>query len=543
MPTFFLNRLKTRPVGRISRGECAAVAVPEVSVLAMLDKSVPPRTLKLNAADNVVVAVDPVDAGVTAAGVEALKRIPRGHKMAITPIAKDQPIRKFGQIIGFATNDIVPGEWVHEHNTGFHAFDRDYAFSAEAKPEFVLPVEQQATFEGFRRANGKAGTRNYVGILTSVNCSASAARFMAEEVKRSGLLDDYPNVDGVIALTHGTGCGIDYNGESFEVLKRTTWGYACNPNMAAVLVVGLGCEGFQISRMKEAYGVTESDVFRTLTIQETGGTKKAVAAGIDALKTMLPIANKAARETVPASELMLALQCGGSDGYSGITANPALGAAVDILVEHGGTAILSETPEIYGAEHLLTRRAATREVGEKLVGIIKWWEDYTERARMSMNNNPSPGNKAGGLTTILEKSLGAAAKAGTKTLSAVYHYAEPVTGKGFVYMDTPGYDPVAATGQVAGGANILAFTTGRGSAYGCKPTPSMKLATNMPIYEKMIDDMDINCGDVLDGVSLEQKGREIFEKLLKVASGEKTKSEQLGYGDAEFVPWQIGATM
>lgn len=509
----------------------------------MLDKSVPPRTLKLNAADNVVVAVDPVDAGVTVAGVEALKRIPRGHKMAIAVIAKDQPIRKFGQIIGFATVEIPPGEWVHEHNTGFHAFDRDYAFSAEAKPEFVLPVESQATFQGFRRANGKAGTRNYVGILTSVNCSASAARFMAEEVKRSGLLADYPNVDGVIALTHGTGCGIDYNGESFEVLKRTTWGYACNPNMAAVLVVGLGCEGFQISRMKEAYGVTESDVFRTLTIQETGGTKKAVAAGIDALKTMLPIANRAVRETVPASELMLALQCGGSDGYSGITANPALGAAVDILVEHGGTAILSETPEIYGAEHLLTRRAATREVGEKLVDIIKWWEDYTERARMSMNNNPSPGNKAGGLTTILEKSLGAAAKGGTKTLSAVYHYAEPVKEKGFVYMDTPGYDPVAATGQVAGGANILAFTTGRGSAYGCKPTPSMKLATNTPIYEKMIDDMDINCGDVLEGVSLEQKGREIFDAMLKVASGEKTKSEQLGYGDAEFVPWQIGATM
>jgi altronate hydrolase len=326
-------------------------------------------------------------------------------------------------------------------------------------------------------------------------------------------------------------------------LKRTTWGYACNPNMAAVLVVGLGCEGFQIKRMKEAYGVEESDIFRTMTIQETGGTKKSVAAGVEALKTMLPIANQAVRETVPASELMLALQCGGSDGYSGITANPALGAAVDILVEHGGTAILSETPEIYGAEHLLTRRAATREVGEKLVGIIKWWEDYTERARMSMNNNPSPGNKAGGLTTILEKSLGAAAKGGTKTLSAVYHYAEPVRTKGFVYMDTPGYDPVAATGQVAGGANILAFTTGRGSAYGCKPTPSVKLATNTPIYEKMIDDMDINCGDVLDGVTLEEKGREIFDRLLKIASGERSKSEELGYGDAEFVPWQIGATM
>ncbi|MFC5391510.1 UxaA family hydrolase [Bosea vestrisii] len=509
----------------------------------MLDKAVPPRTLKLNAADNVAVAVDPIDVGVSAAGVTALKRVPRGHKIALTRIAKDEPIRKFGQIIGFASEDIPPGEWVHEHNTGFHAFERDYAYAAEAKQELILPVEQQETFQGFRRKDGRAGTRNYVGILTSVNCSASAARFMAEEVKRSGILADYPNVDGVIALTHGTGCGIDYNGESFEVLKRTTWGYACNPNMAAVLVVGLGCEGFQIKRMKEAYGVEESDIFRTMTIQETGGTKKSVAAGVEALKTMLPIANRVSRETVPASELMLALQCGGSDGYSGITANPALGAAVDILVEHGGTAILSETPEIYGAEHLLTRRAATREVGEKLVGIIKWWEDYTERARMSMNNNPSPGNKAGGLTTILEKSLGAAAKGGTKTLSAVYHYAEPVRDKGFVYMDTPGYDPVAATGQVAGGANILAFTTGRGSAYGCKPTPSVKLATNTPIYEKMIDDMDINCGDVLDGVSLEEKGREIFETLLKIASGERSKSEQLGYGDAEFVPWQIGATM
>lgn len=518
-------------------------SVTEPMVPPMLDKAIPPRTLKLNGADNVAVAVDPVDVGVTVNGVTALKRIPRGHKLALSLIAKDQPIRKFGQIIGFATQDILPGDWVHEHNTGFHAFERDYDYCAEAKPEFVLPVEQQATFEGFRRKDGKAGTRNYVGILTSVNCSASAARFMAEEVKRSGILADYPNVDGVIALTHGTGCGIDYNGESFEVLKRTTWGYACNPNMAAVLVVGLGCEGFQIKRMKDAYGVEESDVFRTLTIQETGGTKKAVAAGIDALKIMLPIANRAVRETVPASELMLALQCGGSDGYSGITANPALGAAVDILVEHGGTAILSETPEIYGAEHLLTRRAATRETGEKLVGIIKWWEDYTARARMDMNNNPSPGNKAGGLTTILEKSLGAAAKGGTKTLAAVYHYAEQVKDKGFVYMDTPGYDPVAATGQVAGGANILAFTTGRGSAYGCKPTPSVKLATNTPIYEKMIDDMDINCGDILDGVTLEAKGREIFETLLKVASGERSKSEQLGYGDAEFVPWQIGATM
>jgi altronate hydrolase len=307
--------------------------------------------------------------------------------------------------------------------------------------------------------------------------------------------------------------------------------------------VGLGCEGFQISRWKEAYNISESETFHSMTIQEVGGTRKTIAVGVEAIKSMLPIASKAKRETVPASELMLALQCGGSDGYSGITANPALGAAVDELVRHGGTAILSETPEIFGAEHLLTRRAATRAIGEKLVQRIHWWEDYTKRNKMEMNNNPSPGNKLGGLTTILEKSLGAAAKGGTTTMTGVFEYAEKVDTKGFVFMDTPGYDPVSATGQVAGGANILCFTTGRGSAYGCKPTPSIKLATNSEMYRRMTEDMDINCGDVLDGVSIEDKGKEIFSKILEVASGERSKSEELGYGDAEFVPWVVGATM
>jgi altronate hydrolase len=502
-----------------------------------------PRTLRLNSRDNVVVAVDTVDAGAIANGVAASARIPRGHKMAIARIVKGEPVLKFGQIIGFASEDIAPGAHIHSHNCAFAAFERDYAYAADARNEAILPPEARATFEGFRRANGCAGTRNYIGVITSVNCSATVAKFIAEAVNRSGLLADYPTIDGVIPLVHSTGCGIDSDGETFEVLKRTTWGYATNPNMAGVVVVGLGCEGFQINRMKEAYGLSESDTFRTMTIQEIGGTKKTIAAGVEAIRTMLPIAAKAHRETISASEIMLALQCGGSDGYSGITANVALGAAVDLLVQHGGTAVLSETPEIYGAEHLLTRRARSRAVGEKLVDIIKWWEDYTARARMSMDNNPSPGNKAGGLTTILEKSLGAAAKGGSTTLEAVYRYAEPVTAKGFVYMDTPGYDPVSATGQVAGGCNMLTFTTGRGSAYGCKPTPSIKLATNTDIYKRMIDDMDINCGDILDGVTIEAKGREIFDHVLRVASGEKSKSELLGYGDAEYVPWQIGATM
>lgn len=502
-----------------------------------------PRTILLSPSDNVVAAVDTVDKGVVVNGVTAIDRIPRGHKMSLVGLAEGEPVIKFGQIIGFATKAVPPGSWLHEHNVGMRDFARDYRFSEDALEEEILPVAQQATFEGFRRSNGKVGTRNYIAILTSVNCSASAARFMAQEIERSGILNDYPHIDGVIPLVHGGGCALDIKGEGYEILKRTQWGYACNPNMAGVVMVGLGCEGFQISRWKDAYGITESDMFRTMTIQEVGGTKKTVEAGVEAIKTMLPTANAARRQTVPASELMLALQCGGSDGYSGITANPALGAAVDLLVQHGGTAILSETPEVYGAEHLLTRRAATPEIGKKLVDMIHWWEDYTARNKMEMNNNPSPGNKAGGLTTILEKSLGATAKGGTKTMTGVYHYAEQVTAKGFVYMDTPGYDPVAATGQVAGGANILAFTTGRGSAYGCKPTPSVKLATNSEIYRKMIDDMDINCGDIVDGVSVEDKGKEIFDVLLRVASGEQSKSEQMGYGDAEFVPWSVGATM
>jgi len=510
----------------------------------MLDKpALTPRTVRLHESDNLVVAVDPIMPGSVLHGVTAKDRVMRGHKMAITAIPQGEPVLKFGQIIGFASKPVEPGEWLHEHNVEMHAFAREYHFAEDARPEPVLPVEQQATFQGYRRKNGKVGTRNYLAILTSVNCSATVARFIAREVERSGILEQYPNVDGVIPLVHGTGCGMDIKGEGSEVLKRTQWGYASNPNMAGVLMVGLGCEVFQIAKWKQLYGIEESETFRTLTIQDIGGTQKAVAAGVEAIRAMLPLANQARRETVPASELMLALQCGGSDGYSGITANPALGAAVDILVRHGGTAILSETPEIYGAEHLLTRRAATREVGEKLVDLIKWWEEYTTRNRGEMNNNPSPGNKAGGLTTILEKSLGAAAKGGTTTLTGVYRYAEPVTTKGFVYMDTPGYDPVSATGQVAGGANVLCFTTGRGSAYGCKPTPSIKIATNSEMYRRMIDDMDINCGDILDGVSIDQKGQEIFETILRVASGEHSKSEALGYGDAEFVPWQIGAVM
>ena len=503
-----------------------------------------PRSLRLDAADNIVVALDPILPGAIAEGVTALSRVPKGHKLATAAIAEGEPILKFGQIIGFATSNIEPGEHVHEHNCGFHEFARDYRFAEAAESERVLPVEERRMFDGYRRANGKVGTRNYIGILTSVNCSASVARFIADEFNRTGILTDYPNIDGVVPFVQGSGCGMAGRGsEGFEAMQRTEWGYATHANIAGALMVGLGCEVMQIPGLIEDYGLAENDLFRTMTIQASGGTRKTVERGISMIGEMLASANAVKREKVPVSEIMLALQCGGSDGYSGITANPALGKAVDLLVEQGGTAVLAETPEIYGAEHLLTRRAASREIGEKLVEIVNWWEDYTARNHGAMNNNPSPGNKAGGLTTILEKSLGATAKGGTTTLRGVYRYGEAITSRGFVFMDSPGYDPVSVTGQVASGCNVICFTTGRGSAFGFKPSPSIKLATNNDTWQRQEEDMDINCGDILDGVSLEEKGQFILDEVIAVASGKKTKSEELGYGDNEFVPWQIGAVM
>ncbi|MBI3708684.1 MAG: UxaA family hydrolase, partial [Proteobacteria bacterium] len=457
------------------------------------------------------------------------------------------PVRRYSQIIGFATIDIAPGEHVHTHNCEIRDFARDYAYGELAQP--TRYVNQPATFEGFARADGRVATRNYIGVLTSVNCSATVARYVAEAFKSNpfaegGPLAEFPNVDGVVALTHKTGCGMAAEGDAMDVLRRTMAGYARHPNFAAVLVVGLGCEANQIGGLMQAEGLTEGPRFQTFTIQDTGGTAKTVREGVARVKALLPEVNRIRRQTAPVSQITIGLQCGGSDGYSGITANPALGAASDLLVRHGGTVILSESPETYGAEHLLTRRAVSRAVGEKLVAKMKWWEDYTARNGVHMDHNPSPGNKAGGITTILEKSLGAAAKAGATNLVDVYDYAEPVTAKGFVFMDTPGYDPVSATGQVAGGANLICFTTGRGSVFGCKPAPSMKLATNSMLYKRMTDDMDINCGTIVDGdETVQQCGQRIFDLILRVASGEKTKSEALGFGEDEFAPWQLGAVM
>ena len=500
-------------------------------------------TLRLNPADDVVIASRPLSAGtvIEAEGVTCLDAIPAGHKLAVRPVAKGQPVRRYNQIIGFATEDIVPGQHVHTHNLAFETFERDYAVGVDVKP--IEKPAQQATFMGIVRPEGRVATRNYIGVVSTVNCSASVSKFVAAHFTPD-VMARYPNVDGVVPITHSSGCGMASAGAGIDILRRTIAGYCRHPNFAGVVIIGLGCEANQMDALFQAQQMQEGTLLKPLIMQAEGGTRKTVDAAIAAVESMLPEANKVKRERVPASHITIGLQCGGSDGYSGITANPALGAAADLLVAHGGTVILSETPEIYGAEHLLTRRAVSQGVADKLIERIKWWEDYTERNHGSMDNNPSPGNKAGGLTTILEKSLGAVAKGGTTNLVDVIEYAEPLFEKGFVFMDSPGYDPVSATGQVASGANMICFTTGRGSCYGCKPSPSIKLATNTPMYERMIEDMDVNCGEIVEGTAtVEEKGREIFEVILRVASGEPSKSEALGIGNDEFVPWSVGAVM
>jgi altronate hydrolase len=499
--------------------------------------------IRLHENDNIVIARHdlPIGAKLEREGLTLKSQVPAGNKVAARAIRKGEPILKYNIVIGFASADIAPGLFVHSHNMEFREFDRDYAHATEFRPVEMVPESELATFMGIVRENGQVGTRNYVGVLSTVNCSATVVHKIAEYFTPERLAD-YPNVDGVVAFAHGTGCGMEMTGEPMDLLRRTMAGYARHANIAGALIIGLGCERNQISGLLKEQNLSVSSRLKTMVMQDTGGTRKSIEAGIAAVKEMLPDANRVTRTRVPAGHIMVGLQCGGSDGFSAITANPALGAAVDLLVRHGGTGILSETPEIYGVEHTLTRRARSREVGEKLVERIRWWKDeYTPGRDAQINGRVSPGNQHGGLANIFEKSLGSSMKGGTGPLMEVYRYAEPVTQKGFVFMDTPGFDPCSATGQIAGGANLIAFTTGRGSMYGAKPVPSIKLATNTPMYNRLAEDMDLNCGVILDGeATVQEMGKVIFEYMLRIASGDKSKSELLGLGDHEFVPWNIG---
>ncbi|TSJ59402.1 altronate dehydratase [Atlantibacter subterranea] len=500
------------------------------------------RVIRLDPQDNVVVAPNEIPVGTFIASehVTTLHKVPAGHKIATRLIRKGEPVLKYNTVIGFAGEDTPPGSWMHSHNILFDDFERDYAFSKNYQPVDLLPPEQRATFQGFVREDGRVGTRNYVGIFVVGNCGATVARKISDHFTQERLAE-YTNINGVVPFIHELGCGMEMTGEPMDLLRRTISGYIRNPNTAAALVIALGCERNNIHGFFEQMGLEESDKLKKLVIQDTGGTRKTIEKGIEAVEAMLPLANRYQRETVSAEHICIGMQCGGSDGFSGLSANPALGAAVDILVRHGGTAILSETTEIFGVEHTLTARAMTPAVGQKLVDCIHWWLKYNEGRDCQINGRVSPGNNAGGLANVLEKSLGGAKKGGNAPLMEVYKYAEPVKEHGLVFMDTPGYDPVSATGQIAGGANLVTFTTGRGSCFGSFPAPCIKLASNTPMYTRMEEDMDINCGVVIDGEkTIQQMGQVIFEKILRVASGEESKSEALGVGENEFAPWPIG---
>jgi altronate hydrolase len=505
--------------------------------------------VQLRPIDNVAVAARNLAEGaeieLNGSTLHLSQRVGLGHKLALKDIKKGEAVYKYGQIIGFAREDIPAGSHVHVHNVAADAFERDYAFCRDCPPP--PHTAESRYFMGYDRGDGRFGTRNYIAIVSTVNCSASTSKYISERIKAADLLRDYSNVDGVVAITHKAGCAMQYDGPDHNQLDQTLAGFAKHPNVAAYILVGLGCETGQAIHLIEHQGLIQLNGSRSkphvITVQECGGIRKTVDSGVQLIAEMLPKVNDIKRTKLPASKIILGTNCGGSDGNSGVTANPALGVASDLLVAQGGTSIIGETPEIYGAEHLLTRRAISRTVGEKLVERIKWWEWYTGIFGAEINNNPSPGNKEGGLTTIYEKSLGAIAKGGSTALVDVVGYAEPVKAKGFVVMDTPGYDPVSMTGIVAGGANVLVFTTGRGSVFGCKPAPSIKVATNSPMYQHMIDDMDINAGVILEGTPVEEVGRQIFEEILAVAGGKKTKSELNGVGEEEFAPWSIGPTL
>ncbi|GAO23881.1 altronate hydrolase [Alicycliphilus sp. B1] len=498
--------------------------------------------LHLHPNDNVFVAKTALALGqeIPELGVRARAQVPAGHKIAARRIAEGEQVKKYDTVIGVATRDLEPGDYVHSHNLMIVDYYRDPAFGADVRPVQYVPEDRRATFQGFVRADGRVGTRNFIGILSSVNCSATAIRHIAAHFTPERLAA-YPNVDGVVAFAQTSGCGMSSPSEHFDVLRRTLAGYARHPNLAGALIVGLGCERNQVDALVQSQGLQPGQLLRTFVMQDMGGTRATIAAGIAAIEEMLPVANQARRQAVSASHLKIGLECGGSDGFSGITANPALGAAMDILVRHGGTAILSETPEIHGVEFMLTRRAVSPEVGQKLLDRLAWWEKYAAGQNAQFNGVVGHGNQAGGLANIFEKSLGSAMKGGTTPLQAVYEYAEPITQSGFVFMDSPGYDPVAATGQIASGANMICFTTGRGSMFGSKPAPTVKLATNTPMYLRLQEDMDINCGLIVDGeCTVPEMGERIFAQILRHASGEPTKSELLGLGDNEFVPWHLG---
>lgn len=506
--------------------------------------------IQLDGDDNVAIAKRTLQAGTVTQWEEKgiqkevtlRQRIPSGHKIALHDISTDQPVLRYGQVIGFATDHIRPGEHVHTHNLGLRDFRRDHASGAESQAGKVAPLKERRTFKGHRRSDGSVGTRNTIAVIPTVNCSAHVCQAIAHHFTPAQL-EPYERVDGVFALIHHAGCGQRQDGPDMMLLRRTLCGMARHPNVGGCVLVGLGCETNQIDDLVAQCGLLGPDGPPRLSIQDLGGIAKTVRAGIAAVEEMLPRVNATERTWEPISELKLALQCGGSDTWSGVTANPLVGLISDEIIRQGGTVVLAETPEILGAEHLLTRRAVSPSVGRELLEIVDWWKERTQCLGVDFDDNRSAGNEAGGLTTIYEKALGGVAKGGSSPLTATYRYAEPVTARGLTFMNTPGFDAVSVTGQIAGGCNLVLFTTGRGSVYGSLPAPTIKISTNSSIYMRMEDDMDFNAGRLLEGTSMAEAARELLDLVIAVASGRRTKSEAQGVGEAEFSPWNLGGIL
>ena len=496
--------------------------------------------IRLHPEDNVAVARVALAPGlelrVDGIALTVREAIPAGHKVALRPIAAGEMVRRYGQAIGPAKQAIAPGSHIHTHNLAFEELSPAYDFPAGETPYPRMP-EKMPTFLGYPREDGRVGTRNYVAVVAASNCAAHTAELIAKSFDGASLPE---NIDGVVAFPHGDGCGQAF-GPDTDQLRRTLAGVLAHPNVSAAVILGLGCEVNQIDHYLGPDAPRTSRLVG-LTLQSSGGTTGAVKAARREIERLIGDASAEQRVAAPVSKIILGLNCGGSDSFSGITANPALGVCSDRLAELGATAVLAETTEIFGAEHLLVRRARNREVAEKLLFYIQKYKEYLIRLGGTFDDNPSPGNKEGGLSNILEKSLGAAAKGGTSPLMDVFDYAERITSPGFVFMNTPGYDPVSLTGLAAGGCNLIAFTTGRGSAIGFPSIPVIKIATNSTTYRRMQDNMDINAGRIAEGEkSVADVGAEIFEMVVRVASGEKTCAEKLGH--KEFVPWRIGPVM
>lgn len=518
------------------------------SQLVRFDPAATPANpwIRLHPRDNVVVARTQIPAGASleleGRAVRIPQAIPPGHKLATRPVDRGEIVYKYGEEIGRAGAPLEPGAWVHTHNLRFDINARTYEFGTARAPLDDLPLPANRTFLGYQRADGRAGTRNYIAIVGASHCAAYAteriaAAFRDEDFGGTG-------VDGVVALPHSDGCG-QAEGADSRLLRRTLDGLADHPNVAAALVVGLGCEVNQVGYyLRPSAGEAAKAPRRGLTLQESGGTRRVVADGVKAVRELVREAGRAERVPCPVSQLAISLECGGSDAFSGITANPGVGYCADLVVKQGGTACLGETTEIWGAEHLLTRRCASRAVGQRLLDMLDWYFDYVARFKDSVtfNSNPSPGNMAGGITNIAEKSLGAIAKGGRSTLSAVYDYAERISAKGFVFMNSPGYDPASVTGMIAGGCNLCFFTTGRGSCFGFATAPVIKVASNSATAQHMDEDMDVNAGTVADGEEdIPALGMRMYELLLDVASGRRTCSEKAGH--RELMTWRIGPTL